>query len=151
MGETIALLPAIPTLPLSMKSILLSLVFAVLTFGVSHAANPGAPELQYVYRAELVRVIDGNTVVMNIDLGFKVWQHDEVLRLDGVSAPDTKGPEKAAGQKWKAKLEDLLTGQELIIETKKEKSGAFPGVRFLATIWANGTKVNEALVKAAKE
>ena len=120
------------------------------SLGASHAAESGAPEPQYVYRAELVRVIDGNTVIMNIDLGFKVWLHDEVLRLDGVTAPEIKGPQKAEGQKWKAALEDLLTGKELIIETKKEKSGAWPGVRFLATLWANGEKVNETLAKAVK-
>ena len=133
-----------------MKTILLSLLLTVLTLGLSHAATPGAPEPQYVYRAELVRVIDGNTVIMNIDLGFKVWLHDEVLRLDKGTAPDVKGPQKAEGQKWKTALEDLLTGKELIIETKKEKSGAWPGVRFLATIWANGEKVNETLAKAVR-
>ena len=128
-----------------MKPLLLSLLFAVLTLSVCLA---GAPEPQYVYRAELVRVIDGNTVVLNVDLGFKVWQHDEVLRLEGVSAPDTKGLQKEEGLKWKAKLEDLLTGQELIIKTQKEKSGAWPGVLFLVTIWANDVQVNEALVQA---
>lgn len=145
-------LPSFPSdnVSKSMKTILFALLLTMLSLSVSHAATPGAPEPQYVYRAELVQVIDGNTVLLNIDLGFKVWLHDEKLRLDGVTAPDLKGDQKAEAQKWKTALEDLLAGKELIIETKKEKSGTWPGVRFLATIWANGEKVNEALAKAVK-
>jgi len=30
------------------------------------------PEVSFTYRAELVRVIDGDTVVLNVDLGFDI-------------------------------------------------------------------------------
>ena len=135
-----------------MKTILLTLLLAVFTPSFSWSAEPPtstAPEPQYVYRAEVVRVTDGTTVIMNIDLGFKVWLHDETLRLDGVTAPALTGDTRAEGQKWKAKLEDLLEGHKLIIETKKDKSPN-PPTRFLVTIWADGENVNEALTKAAK-
>ena len=39
----------------------------------------------YEYRCEIVRVVDGDTVDVNIDLGFDTWIHKERIRLKGIS------------------------------------------------------------------
>ena len=44
----------------------------------------------YTYKANIVRVIDGDTVVADIDLGFDVWLRKEHLRLVGIDAPENK-------------------------------------------------------------
>ena len=41
----------------------------------------------YTCKAKIVRVIDGDTVVADIDLGFRTWLHGEHLRLYGIDAP----------------------------------------------------------------
>ena len=131
-----------------MKSLAVLLVLAV--FSISQGAEPTkAPEPQYVYHAEVVRVVDGGTVVMNVDLGFHVWLHDETLRLNGITAPDLKGDNKAGAIKWRDALTNLLEGHKLIIKTSKDKSPN-PPTRFLVTIWADDENVNEALPKAVK-
>ena len=44
----------------------------------------------YRYAAKLVRVVDGDTVVLDIDLGFRIRLQDYV-RLHGVNAPEIFG------------------------------------------------------------
>ena len=41
----------------------------------------------YEYRCKVVRVIDGDTVDVDIDLGFGVWLHKERVRLYGIDTP----------------------------------------------------------------
>lgn len=42
----------------------------------------------YQYRATISRVIDGDTAVMDIDLGFHIWLRDVHLRLRGINTPE---------------------------------------------------------------
>jgi len=43
----------------------------------------------YVYRCTLDRVIDGDTIDVNIDLGFDVWLHKQRVRLAGIDTPES--------------------------------------------------------------
>jgi hypothetical protein len=40
----------------------------------------------YEYNCRIVRVVDGDTVDVDIDLGFSHWIHDERIRLYGVDS-----------------------------------------------------------------
>lgn len=51
----------------------------------------------YQYKATLSRVIDGDTVVMDVDLGFYIVMHDIHFRLWGINCP-----EKNEYEGWKA-------------------------------------------------
>jgi micrococcal nuclease len=103
----------------------------------------------YTYRAELVRVVDGDTVDLRVDLGFSV-QLKQRFRLAGINAPELHS--KDAGEKQRAEASMaflvalLLTGPLTLITDKdaQEKFG-----RYLARI-TNGTGivVNDELVKA---
>lgn len=52
-----------------------------------------------VYRAVIVRWIDADTVVLNIDQGFHDWKHDQRIRIVGIDAPD-KQPAKGMARMW---------------------------------------------------
>ena len=41
----------------------------------------------WTYRAKVVRVIDGDTVDVDIDLGFRIWQKNERVRIMGIDTP----------------------------------------------------------------
>ncbi len=41
----------------------------------------------YEYRAIIDRVVDGDTIDVDIDLGFDVWLKKQRIRLRGVDAP----------------------------------------------------------------
>lgn len=94
-------------------------------------------EKQYQYKAKVVAVIDGDTFVADIDLGFSIGirEHFRVLNLD---TPETFKPrneaEKLHGMKAKARAVDLLQGKDVLIGSrKKEKYG-----RYLAIVTLPG-------------
>lgn len=116
------------------------------------SASPAAeaPAPNYTYYFELVRVVDANTVAVNIDLGFGVWLHNQNLDLQGLPEPAPMATEtaeqKASRLKQTARLRDLLEGRtQLTLRSAKDKSTTPP--RYLTTLWADGVNINEAVLK----
>ena len=74
----------------------------------------------YEYEMKVLRVVDGDTVDVIIDLGFDVFLEKRV-RMAGVNAPESRTrnlEEKAKGLKTKAWLiEKFNTEKQIIIET----------------------------------
>lgn len=65
----------------------------------------------YNYRCVIVRVIDGDTVDVDIDLGFSVWLRNQRVRLQGIDTPESRTKdlaEKAHGLAAKHRLVELL-------------------------------------------
>ena len=87
----------------------------------------------YGYKAQVLRIIDGDTLVVNIDLGFDVWIHNEVIRLNGIDTPEvqtTDPVEKFFGTLAKNRVKEYLDNDgaagavTLVSKTfKKEKYG----------------------------
>lgn len=44
----------------------------------------------YEYRCVITRIVDGDTVDVNIDLGFDVWLSNQRVRLYGIDAPESR-------------------------------------------------------------
>ena len=44
----------------------------------------------YEYRCKVLRVVDGDTVDVDIDLGFGVWMHKERVRIMGIDTPESR-------------------------------------------------------------
>ena len=90
----------------------------------------------YIYRAECLRVIDGDTFVARIDMGFNTYTI-QTVRLEGVDTPEITGPEKEKGLEVKEFMEEWLLPRPglpkgLIVRTEKEDSFG----RWLSTVWA---------------
>lgn len=84
----------------------------------------------YEYKANLVRVVDGDTVIPDVDLGFGIHANLD-FRLLGLNAPEMVGATKVAGTAAKYELARLITlGPMRIVSTKSDKYG-----RWLATIY----------------
>lgn len=65
----------------------------------------------YNYRCVIIRVIDGDTVDVDIDLGFSVWLRNQRVRLQGIDTPESRTKdlaEKAHGLAAKSRLTELL-------------------------------------------
>jgi len=77
--------------------------------------DPTAPS--YVYAATLDRVIDGDTFVLNVDLGFRINTHFK-FRLLGVDAPELDTEE---GKRAKTFAIDELSPRPLLVRTYKER------------------------------
>ena len=44
----------------------------------------------YEYRINVVKIIDGDTVDVDIDLGFGVWLKKQRIRLHGIDTPESR-------------------------------------------------------------
>jgi endonuclease YncB( thermonuclease family) len=102
----------------------------------------------YEYPCKIVRVVDGDTVDVDIDLGFSHWIHNERIRLYGVDTPEcrtTDAEEKAAGILAKDFVKNCLhVGGTYRLQTKEK--GKFG--RYLGTIYlTDDNSINAALVK----
>lgn len=87
------------------------------------------------YQGLVIKVIDGDTYEIIINLGFNVKQSFRV-RLFGIDTPEITGPRKEDGLKIKEEVEKILLNKNVILKEslKKDKFG-----RALAKIEIDGT------------
>lgn len=101
----------------------------------------------YEYNCTIVRVVDGDSVYVDIDLGFDTWRRGELIRLYGVDTPECRSRsaiEKKAGLLAKGFVMQMLHEGGTYKLTTKEK-GKFG--RYLGTIKIDGElTINAALI-----
>lgn len=79
----------------------------------------------YEYKAHINRVVDGDTVDVDIELGFGVVLADERVRIMGIDTPESRTSdkvEKVFGLASKERLKSLL-GKTAILKTEISKDG----------------------------
>tara|TARA_R110000744_G_scaffold347649_1_gene453190 strand:- start:424 stop:888 length:465 start_codon:yes stop_codon:yes gene_type:complete len=79
----------------------------------------------YEYRAKINRVVDGDTVDVDIELGFGIVLSDERVRIMGIDTPESRTSdkvEKLFGKAAKAKMQELL-GEVAILKTQIARDG----------------------------
>ena len=105
----------------------------------------------YVYKAIVDRVIDGDTILLKVDLGFQVWKEQRV-RLAGIDTPAMDEPE---GQKaYRFVLNQLANVDFVMVKTNKiDIYGRYIGHIFYSTknlskdeIFLKGKYLNRELV-----
>ena len=76
----------------------------------------------YEYKCKIRKVVDGDTVDIDIDLGFGVWLNDERVRIIGIDTPESRTSdkvEKIFGLAAKERVKHLLgDGATLISKVK---------------------------------
>ena len=96
----------------------------------------------YQYEAQVLKVIDGDTLDLFIDLGFKVGFNTR-LRMIGIDTPEKNFP---YGKVVKAYLQEILEGNTILLDvTKKDKYGRYLGVVYLNK--NDGQSVNDKLIE----
>ena len=77
------------------------------------------------YDVTVIKIVDGDTVDVDINLGFGVWLHDERVRIMGIDTPESRTRDRVEdlfGEAAKARLKDLMEhGGRLI--TTEDKDG----------------------------
>ena len=101
----------------------------------------------YNYKASVTRIVDGDTVVVDIDLGFGVWLRDQSVRLAKINAPEIKGITKKSGIEAKEFLKKMILNKWVQIRTEKgrEKYGRWLGT-FLIEEDSNLIDINHKMV-----
>lgn len=98
----------------------------------------------YTYKAKLIKVIEGDTIDAQIDLGFGVYMQQRV-KLFGITTPDSRSKdikEKELGYASKQRITELLGKQFLVttIMNKRGKVGRVLGI--IKVISSDSTEIN---------
>jgi len=91
--------------------------------------SSGDYKLVFEYNCTIVRVIDGDTVDVDIDLGFGVWLKKQRIRLYGIDTPESRTrdlEEKKYGNLAKEFVQfHLPVGETRILSTVKDAVGKY--------------------------
>ena len=108
----------------------------------------------YTYRAQLSKrskshpIYDGDTLRLNVDLGFGIWSDLGPCRLYGIDTPEVRGESRPAGLAARDFVRDLITeSDEFTVRTFKDKKGKY-GRWLCEIVLDNGENVNELLVES---
>ena len=104
----------------------------------------------YEYKATVKRIIDGDSIVLDIDLGFYMFMNETKIRLYGLDTPEMTSEDPLlrlqAVLATRYLFDNLQVGEKVTIKTvldKREKYG-----RLLATIITKeGLNINEGLIQ----
>ena len=85
---------------------------------------------QNEYDVKVLKVVDGDTVDVDIDLGFGVTLTDERVRIMGIDTPESRTRDKVEdlfGEAAKARLKELLEHGGKLITTEDRKGEDMKG------------------------
>ena len=85
---------------------------------------------QNEYDVRVVKVVDGDTVDVDIDLGFGVTLTDERVRVMGIDTPESRTRDKVEdlfGEAAKARLKELMEDGGKLITTENRKGEDMKG------------------------
>ena len=103
----------------------------------------------YEYRCIIIKVIDGDTADVDIDLGFGVWMKKQRVRFMGLDTPESRTSdkeEKVFGMMAKDfVLENIPPGSEQILKTFKDDKGKFG--RILGDFLIDGKSLVESIIE----
>ncbi|MBM4165500.1 MAG: thermonuclease family protein [Ignavibacteria bacterium] len=103
-------------------------------------------EFLYYYKANVVSVYDGDTITVDIDVGFNTTLRKEKIRLHRINAPEIRGRSRKKSIASRDYLRSLLDGKEILLQTIKDRKEKFG--RYLGEVWL---KQNEKLINVNDE
>lgn len=119
-------------------------LFGILVFLL--LLSPSIFALDFLYPAKMERVIDGDTIVVDLYLGLGVILDDQYIRLYGIDAWEIRGEEREKGLKAKEYLEERLSKGKVEIEMRPEWGKGKYG-RWLGIVYVGGVNINVELVE----
>tara|TARA_A100001011_G_C13894821_1_gene668530 strand:+ start:96 stop:524 length:429 start_codon:yes stop_codon:yes gene_type:complete len=104
----------------------------------------------FSYRAKIIKIIDGDTVDVDLDLGFSVWLRKQRVRLYGIDTPESRTrdlEEKKRGLLAKDKIKEFCpVGSSIELKTIiGDERGKFG--RILGILEVDDIDVNKYLVE----
>lgn len=102
----------------------------------------------YQYASKLIKVVDGDTVDLIVDLGFTVSISSR-FRLDGIDAPEMRTPTLEQGKASKAHLESMLADAQLGI-VRLDSLGRDKYGRWVARLYYVSQATGETVDVSAK-
>lgn len=101
--------------------------------------------MNYIYKAFVTKVYDGDTITVDIDYGMNIWRKNVKLRLARIDTPEIRGNEKEQGKIVRDYVRNLVLDKYITIETIKDKTGKFG--RYIAEVSIDGMNLNDHLLE----
>jgi micrococcal nuclease len=99
----------------------------------------------YRYRATVDRVIDGDTYILRLDLGFRT-SAALTIRVRGYDAPEIVGADRARGIAAKIAAGNFLGGAKTIVVESYKDAQSF--ARWIGDVYVDGHSIAELLIEA---
>ena len=103
----------------------------------------------YEYKAKVTKIVDGDTIKCDIDLGFDLFLSNQTIRLYGIDTPESRTrdkEEKYYGNISKQFLNDYCPkGSYITLRTHLDKKGKFG--RILGELIVNKVNLNEQMIE----
>lgn len=96
----------------------------------------------YRYKARVVKVVDGDTIDCDVDLGFYMTARIR-FRLFGIDAPEVRGAERGRGKEVRQWLIELFNNSQNECEVATTKTGKYG--RWLAVVYIPGLPVGTSV------
>ena len=98
----------------------------------------------YRYNARCTSVYDGDSITVDIDLGFNHWMLNQKIRLFGINTPEVRGLERPSGLIARDRLRELIEGRDIILASHMDRAGKYG--RWLGTIYIDDININKLLL-----
>jgi len=98
----------------------------------------------YRYNARCTQVYDGDSITVDIDLGFNHWMLNQKIRLFGINTPEVRGSERPSGLIARLRLRGLIEGRDIILASHRDRAGKYG--RWLGTIYIDDININKLLL-----
>jgi micrococcal nuclease len=98
----------------------------------------------YTYKAHVVSVYDGDTLTVDIDLGFDIHFKDMKIRMYGIDTPEIRGTSRPKGLISRDALRERILGKDVIVRTIRDTQEKYG--RYLAVIDLDGENINRWMV-----
>ena len=104
----------------------------------------------YEYKVKITKIIDGDTVDADVDLGFNHYKKDRI-RLMGLDTPESRTSnkqEKVLGLASKARLKQVIGDNkgDIVLRTSKEGKGKFGRILGTLIVGSAGVDINALMV-----
>ena len=113
----------------------------------------------YEYGCRVVRIVDGDTVDVDVVLGVDVWMRNQRIRLHGIDTPESRTrdkEEKRFGIRAKQHLSHMiateiehgpLVGSDIKKQISLQSLGRGKFGRILGVLFVDGVNVNEKMIE----
>ena len=98
----------------------------------------------YEYNAKVVKVVDGDTVDLAVDLGFDIW-HNIRIRLYGINCPEKNTDLGKTAKQFT--IDNLPIDSFVVLKTVKDKAEKFGRILGEITPVGNDKTINKLLIE----
>jgi micrococcal nuclease len=95
----------------------------------------------YTYQANVTSVYDGDTLTVDIDLGFSIVLRKQTVRLVRINTPELRGSTQEKGLAARDALRSRVLGKSVILKTIKDSREKYG--RWLGEVWVDGECIND--------